>query len=315
MCTEHNTVYAFDADSRSDSPLWSENLGPSLPASVISSDRDIVNEIGITSTPVIDLASNTIYVVAETYEDTEAIFRLHALDIRTGSEKFGGPAVIKGSVTGTSADSSGGVLTFFPLMQWQRPGLLLWNGRIYIAFGSHQDSQPYHGWIFAYDALTLQQRAIRCLTPDGLAAGVWQAGVGLTVDADGNIYVQTGHAEGVTQGVSLGDSLVKLSTQNDLEVVDYFSPSNRDVLDDNDLDFGSSGPILIPGTPTESVAVKMASYFSSIPLILGSSTLIRTKWFSGGRLHIAFWMRTAEVFLLETFSTTQRSTFGVAETR
>ena len=249
VCTEHNTVYAFDADSRSDSPLWSVNLGPSLPASVISSAWDIVNEIGITSTPVIDLASSTIYVVAETYEDNEAIFRLHALDIRTGSEKFGGPAVIKGSVPGTSFDSSDGVLTFNPLMQWQRPGLLLWNGRIYIGFGSHQDAQPYHGWIFAYDAVTLQQRAIRCLTPNGAGAGVWQGGVGLTVDADGNIYVQTGHAEGVTEGVSLGDSLVKLSTQNDLEVVDYFSPSNRDVLDDNDVDFGSSGPILIPGTP------------------------------------------------------------------
>jgi hypothetical protein len=249
VCTEHNTVYAFDADSPSDSPLWSVNLGPSLPASVISSDRDIVNEIGITSTPVIDLVSNTIYVVAETYEDTEAIFRLHALDIGTGSEKFGGPAVIKGSVPGTSFDSSDGVLTFNALMQWQRPGLLLWNGRIYIGFGSHQDAQPYHGWIFAYDALTLQQRAIRCLTPNGTAAGVWQAGVGLTVDADGNIYVQTGHAEGVREGVSLGDSIVKLSTQNDLEIVDYFSPSNRDLLDENDVDFGSSGPILIPGTP------------------------------------------------------------------
>src|SRR5262249_16443632 len=157
--------------------------------------------------------------------------------------------VIQGSVPGTSSDSSGGLVTFNPLMQWQRPGLLLWNGRVYIGFGSHQDLQPYHGWIFAYEAVTLQQQAILCLTPDGQGAGVWQAGVGLTVDAGGNIYVQTGHAESVTQGISFGDSLLKLSTQNGLNVVDYFSPSNRDLLDANDVDFGSSGPILIPGTP------------------------------------------------------------------
>src|SRR5262249_31932917 len=99
------------------------------------------------------------------------------------------------------------------------------------------------------EAVTLQQQAILCLTPDGQGAGVWQAGVGLTVDADGNIYVQTGNAESVTQGISFGDSILKLSTQNGLEVVDYFSPSNRDLLDANDVDFGSSGPILIAGTP------------------------------------------------------------------
>src|SRR5262249_52076330 len=87
VCTEHNSVYAFDADSPG-SPLWTVNVGPSLPSSVIAWDRDIVPEIGITSTPVIDLSSNTIYVVAETYESNAAIFRLHALDIRTGEEKL-----------------------------------------------------------------------------------------------------------------------------------------------------------------------------------------------------------------------------------
>src|SRR5206468_2757849 len=146
-------------------PLWTVNLGPSLPSAVISPDWDI--EIGILSTPVIDLASNTIYVVAETYESNAAIFRLHALDIRTGAEKFGGPVVIQGTVPGTSSDSIDGVVSFKALMHWQRPGLLLVNGRVYFGFGSHSDYEPFHGWIFGYDALTLQQIAIRNLTPDG----------------------------------------------------------------------------------------------------------------------------------------------------
>ena len=251
VCTEHNSVYAFDADQPGlSNPLWSVNLGPSLPATVINSNKDLVPEIGITSTPVIDTSSSTIYVVAETYENNHAIFRLHALDLATGAEHPNSPAVIQGSVAGTGLASVNGVLAFDPLMQWQRPGLLLLNGNIYIGFGSHQDRQPYHGWIFAYSASTLQRVALLCLSPNADSAGVWHAGMGLTADANGNIYVQTGHGEmsADTGGQDYGDSTVKISTASGLTVVDYFTPANEAALSAGDIDFGSSAPVLIPGT-------------------------------------------------------------------
>ena len=251
ICTEHNSVYAFDADAPGLSgPFWHVNLGPSLPAPVIGSFRDLVPEIGITSTPVIDLPSSTLYVVSETYENRAAIFRIHALDLATGQEKANSPTQIQGSVPGTGAGSGGGLLTFDAFMQWQRPGLLLWNGNLYIAFGSHQDAQPYHGWVFAYDATTLQQTAVRCLSPNASAAGVWQGGVGLAVDANGFIYLQTGHGQmdANAGGSDFGMSVVKLDSVHGLAVVDYFSPYNHVALSADDIDFSSSGPVLIPGT-------------------------------------------------------------------
>jgi hypothetical protein len=244
VATEHNSVYAFDADLPSAwTPLWKVNLGPSAPA---PADKDLVPEVGITSTPVIDLATNTIYVVAETLETEAIVFRIHALDITTGAEKFGAPTLIQGSVPATSPDSVNGMLAFNAAMQWQRTGLLLLNGKVYVGFGSHQDTEPYHGWIFTYDATTLRQTAILCLSPDGDSAGVWQAGVGLTADAAGNIYFQTGHGDII--GADHGDSVVKVSTANGLSVVDSFTPSNQAQLSAYDVDFGSQGSLLIPGT-------------------------------------------------------------------
>jgi hypothetical protein len=251
VATEHDSVYAFDADVPSTSnPLWQVSLGPSLPATVISASSNLHPEIGITGTPVIDLSSGTIYVVAETYEAGSAIFRLHALDVASGAEKFHGPVVIQGSVPGTGVGSSNGILAFNPIMHWQRPGLLLGNGNVYVAFGSHLDASPYHGWIFAYDATTLQQTTIRCLSPNAEAAGVWQGGVGLALDSSGFVYAQTGNGtmDANIGGHDFGESVVKLDTNNGLAPVDYFSPSNQSNLNGSDVDFGSSGPLLIPGT-------------------------------------------------------------------
>ncbi|MCC6390835.1 MAG: S-layer homology domain-containing protein [Bryobacterales bacterium] len=251
VCTMHNSVYAFDADTAaSAAPLWQVNFGATLPVSVINVTRDIQPEVGILSTPVIDLTANLMYVVSQHYQNGTTFFRLHALDITTGNEMLGGPMGIEGSVPGTSSDSVNGTLSFFPLMHWQRPGLLLLNGKIYIAFGSHQDTEPYHGWLFAYNATTLQQTAVLCLSPNSMSAGLWQGGLGLTADASGNIYLQTdrGVMNSLTGGPDHGSSLVKISTANGLQVVDYFSPTNQEALSANDIDFGSSGPILIPGT-------------------------------------------------------------------
>ena len=250
VCTEHNSVYAFDADSpRLATPLWKINLGTSVLSANINVTRDLLPEVGITGSPVIDSSSGTLYVVAETYENSQAVFRLHALDVTTGAEKFNGPVVIQGSVAGVGVGSVGGMLAFNPVIHWQRPGLLLSNGNVYIGFGGHEDQEPYHGWLFAYSAATLQRVAIRCLSPDSSASGVWQGGVGLAADSSGYIYTQAGQGpfDANTGGRDFGDSVLKLAA-TDLSVVDSFTPSNQALLDSTDADFGSSGPVLIPGS-------------------------------------------------------------------
>ena len=247
VATQNNSLYAFDADVAGP-PLWVTSLGTPFPTTLFATNSDVYSQVGILSTPVIDLASNTIYAVAETYEDSLATFRLHALDISSGAAKFAGSVVIQGSVPGTAPDNIDGVVTFDPMMHLQRPGLLLWNNHIYIAFGSHGDDLPYHGWLFEYDGITLQQTAILNLTPAGLGGGLWQGGVAPAVDANGNVYMMTGNSFVVSEGLDFGVSLVKMSTPNNLAVVDYFTPFTRDQLNADDDDFGSSGPILIPGT-------------------------------------------------------------------
>ena len=258
VATEHNSVYAFDADSASQTGfLWHVNLGPSMPQSVCCAPRDLLPEIGITSTPVIDLSTNTLYVVAETYVNQAAYFQLHALDITTGADKVPA-ATIQGSVPGTASDGANGKLAFQPMRHWQRPGLLLMNGTIYIGFGSHQDSGPYHGWVFGYSAIgygvtPLQQTGILCLAPDQEQNAVWQGGVGLAGDANGNIYFATGNGPmdaNKAGGREYGDSVVKVGTANGLAVLDYFSPSTETQDEANDWDLGSSGPTLIPGNGT-----------------------------------------------------------------
>lgn len=248
VATEHNSVYAFDADnSAAGIPLWHVNLGPSL---LSDATQDVVPEVGITGTPVIDLRGEALYVVAKTWESGNATFRLHALDLKTGSEKFLGPVKIQGSVPGRGDGSNNGILAFDPFMQHQRPGLLLLNGNVYVAFGGHVDTPPYHGWLFAYTAETLKPVSILCVSPNGYGSGVWQGGVGPAADANGSIYFQTGNGsmDAITGGSDFGDSLVKVSTTSGLAIVDYFTPSNQFALDAHDIDFGSSGPLLIPGT-------------------------------------------------------------------
>ena len=251
ICTEHNSVYAFDADvPAASSPLWHVNFGKPVPSTVISVTRNLVPEIGITSTPVIDPSTNILYVVAETYENSKAVFRLHALDLATGAEHFSNPVIIQGTVPGTGLASVGGALAFDPLMHWQRSGLLLSKGNIFIAFGSHQDTPPFHGWIFAYGASNLQQTGLLCLSPNGDSAGVWQAGAGLVADTNGYLYVQTGDGtmDANTGMPDYGDSIVKISATSGLKIVDYFSPSNQGSLSASDIDFGAGGPVLLPGT-------------------------------------------------------------------
>ncbi len=252
VATENNSVYAFDANYGK--PLWQVNLGPPMLYTTCctagGTTRDMFPQIGITSTPVIDPVAGILYVVAESYENGVTFFRLHALNVGTGQDVLT-PAVIQGSVPGSSSDSSNGTLTFSPISQWQRPALLLVNGNIYVGFGSHQDTEPYHGWLFAYSATTLQQTGILCFAPGGQGNGLWQGGVGLSADTTGNIYIETGNGpfDINTGGTDYGDSILKIGTSSSgLTVLDYFSPSTQLSDNLNDWDLGSSGPLLIPGT-------------------------------------------------------------------
>jgi len=243
VATHHNDVYAFDADAAADA-LWHLNLGPSVPAS--DYELDDLKEVGILSTPVIDTSTNTLYAVAHTKENGSYHYRLHALDITSGDERFGGPTEIGATVRGTSYfDGQTGQVAFVPQSHLQRPGLLLSNNVVYIGFGSHDDNGIWHGWLFAYNAGDIQQQVSALnLSPDGWGASTWQGGRGPAADAQGNIYVSTGN--GTWDGNNnWGESFLKLDPSSGvLRVADWFTPDSWSTLNDLDNDLGSCGPVL-----------------------------------------------------------------------
>ncbi len=234
VATEHDSVYAFDAD-QAGPPLWQTSflVNGATTVATSSSGYTIQPEIGITGTPVIDISKGAqygvLYVVAETLENGVFIHRLHALDVATGNDISGSPVVIAAS-------------GFTSSTQLQRPALILANGNVYIAFGSQGDNGVWHGWIFAYATNTLSQVAAWNATPTGLGAGIWGGG-GLAADSAGNIYAATGNGnfDGTAQ---FGMSWVKLSPT--LSVLDFFSPYNQSTLSAGDMDLGSGGPVLVP---------------------------------------------------------------------
>jgi len=261
VATMNNSVYAFDADAASsNAPIWKRNFGvavdPNLFSEVGSSYTDILAQIGILSTPVIDPASNTLYVVHYTFTDSGNgnvyAYYLHALDLATGAEKFNGPVRIQATVTGSGwADLDTPVNNQLSLnagQHLQRSGLLLLNGNVYISFGSIGDLPPWHGWLLGYDAATLNQTAAFNTTAENAGgASIWQGGRGVAADTAGSIYCATGN--GTSDGVKAwGESVLRLTTSGGLSVADYFTPAEFMELNDSDTDLGATGPVLIPGT-------------------------------------------------------------------
>jgi hypothetical protein len=254
VVTEHDSVYAFDADGNTTSPLWFVNFTDSAAGITTVPTGDVGStifpEIGITSTPVIDPTTGTLYVEVYTKENGSYVHRLHALDITDGTEKFGGPVTIAGSVPGTGVGNDGsGNIPFQPMIELQRSALLLLNGTVYVAFASHGDNGPFHGWVFAYNAADLSQVGIWNSSPNGQDSGIWQSGGGLAADSAGAIYGITGNgtADG---GPDYGDSFLKLTFgASGISVADFFTPLDQQNLSTYDIDLGSGGPLLLPDQP------------------------------------------------------------------
>jgi hypothetical protein len=250
--TENDSVYAFDADNfGSGTPLWQVSL--LLAGETPMTDGPIQPNQGVTSTPVIDLASNTVYVVStQTLTSTGAsTFRLNALDITTGAQMAGSPLTIQASVPGTNSDSVNGVVSLNTSCV-QRAALLLANGTVYIGFGG-----CHSGWLLAYSEQTLAQTGVFNASPNlngegayASAGGVWMGGGGPAADATGNIYITTGNGPWDGQ-TAWSDSVLKFSPQ--LQLVDYFTPDDYQYMDCNDADLASGGLLLIPGS-TEALA-------------------------------------------------------------
>ncbi len=277
IATVNNTVYAYDGDNGT--LFWKNNYTASGMRPPAASDmtsgwcqpyRDITDNIGIIGTPVIDSTTQTIYFVARSTNGTSFVQYLHAVNIVNGNEQSGSPVAIAASVPGTGDGSTSGMVSFDPKRNNQRQGLVLVNGVVYISYSSHCDWNPYHGWIFGYNASTLQQLTVYNDTPNGENGGIWESGMGIAADVQGNLYITTGngtvgegnHYVATSNGTGennpnpdpanltdRAESALKLTPSGStLQVTSYFTPGNYVDLNINDLDYGVMGTLLIPNS-------------------------------------------------------------------
>ncbi|MBV9696603.1 MAG: chitobiase/beta-hexosaminidase C-terminal domain-containing protein [Gammaproteobacteria bacterium] len=268
IATQHDSVYAFDADHSVQ--LWKASLldaahgaasgATTVPSGDIASS-DIVPEIGITGTPVIDATAGTLFVVSKTKENGAYVQRLHALDVTTGNERAGSPVTIQGSVSGTGIGSVNGTIAFQPEWELNRPGLTLANGTVFVGFGAHGDNGPYHGWLFAYNSTTLARTAIWNSSPGGKGNGLWQSGASMATDvvngvprlffATGN-WFSTGNggpnpSPPYTAGQDYSNAIVRMDiTNGGLTVSDEWTPFDQQTLSSTDQDQTSGGVLLLP---------------------------------------------------------------------
>jgi Immunoglobulin domain/Immunoglobulin I-set domain len=259
VVTEHDSVYAFDADSvtaTSATTLWhSSVLGTGETSSDDRGCGQVTPEIGITSTPVIDRTRNAIYLVAVSKTSGGSyVHRFHALNLTTGAELFGGPTTITATYPGTGANSSNGNVVFDPSQYNERPGLLEVGGTIFTTWGSHCDGGPYTSWVMAYSADTLHQTGVINMVPNGDEGGIWMAGAAPGADASGNVYFIIGNGDfgttldsnGFPANKNCGNCFAKISSTLPLTLSDYFTPLNTVSESNADTDFGSGGPLLLP---------------------------------------------------------------------
>ena len=256
FATENDSVYAVDADSISGAAatvLWKTRTLPAGDVPLSSNDAGCgyINPVGIMSTPVIDRSRNAIYTVASSKNSSGTVtHRLHALNLATGAELFGGPTPITATFPGTGGNSNGTTVTFLSKAQQERAALLESNGRIYTAWSGYDgDCGKYSAWVISFSAASLAQTGAIDLVPSTSGAGIWLGGGGLAADSTGNVFFPTGNAfGGNTPGIKndYGDTFVKLGPNVPLTVTDYFAPSIA-ISDDNlDEDLGSAAALLLP---------------------------------------------------------------------
>ncbi len=261
VASQHDSLYAFDADANQCAELWEVSLidtahggtgnETSVPGNLVGLGlEDIAPEVGVTGTPVIDPSTNTLYVVSKSVDPSGPTFyqRLHAIDVTSGSEKFGGPHNITSSVTFPGTGDGGSTVSFNPKQQNQRAGLALVNGVVYVAWGSHEDAPPYYGWVVGFDASSLNVRNILNVSPNVQFGGIWMAGGAPSADANNNLYLITGNAIFDANNASApnndyGDSFLQLSS--DLAISSYFTPSDQQDDAADDGDFGSGGAAVV----------------------------------------------------------------------
>ena len=256
VATMHDSVYAFDADASPCVTYWSEQLlpvGETWGSSNDLASSDIFPDIGILGTPVIDAAAKAIYLVTKSKVTSSGAYqqRLHALNLADGSERANSPVALDSAITYSGTCDGSSTVTFDPKRENQRPGLALINGAVYVAWASHGDNDPYHGWLIGYDKSTLSRTSIWNSTPNKLGTtaycrgGIWMSGGAPAADSGNNIYLMTGNGvfDANAGGSDYADSYLKLSTA--LTVLDYFTPHDQSNLDSGDTDVGSGGTALL----------------------------------------------------------------------
>ena len=261
VVTENDMAYAFDADHYSQRPLWQTSfIQPERGVTTVPADDAqcplLGPEIGITSTPVIDETTGTIYLVVRTMEKDAASHRsysqvVHALNVHTGAEQFADPALVQASVDRKTSSGPARV-EFNPLRQNQRSALLLSRGRVYVAWASSCDVGDYHGWLMVFDSQTMKMLGTFNTSPDGYQGGIWQSDEGPAADLQGDVFVSTGNGDfnAASGGRDFGDSVLKLLFREQIvSVRDYFTPFNERELNESDKDLGSGGPVLLPPQP------------------------------------------------------------------
>lgn len=272
--TQHDTVYAFDANATSPStpPLWKISLlQPGARTFEAATDKvvtdaqckSIVPEVGISSTPVIDWSTKTLYVVALDLEDGNMTYRMHAIDLLTGKEKQPS-TVVEGSSPGRGIDSAGGMVTFMPVEEQQRMGLALVNGTVYAGFSSWCGLSPYHGWVMGFSASSLKQTIVYDDSPNAWGGGLWESGAGITADSHGHIYIVTGNGpfDLNTGGPDAGDSILEMEpVEGTLVAVDEFTPYDQGCRAQHDQDLGSGSPLMVPGSGELILSSKTGSVY------------------------------------------------------
>jgi hypothetical protein len=272
VATEHDSLFAFDADASPCVLLWQANLidanhgGTAGETTVPSGPTgnlvgvgygDLTPETGITGTPVIDPSTNTVYVVSASVSASQTTFyqRLHAINLATGNEQSGSPVAIAGTYPGNATGT--GSIIFSPQQENQRSGLVLMNGTLYIAWAAHEDCQPYWGWVmsYTYNGSAFTQTGVLNVTPDANGGGIWMDGGAMAADSNNNLYLLTGNGAFDATSTSppnldYGDSMLQVSPA--LNILQYFTPSDELTDEQTDHDFGSGGAAVLADLPAGS---------------------------------------------------------------